>query len=219
VSSFVWDLGLKVSAETRLVEYVPDKDRYLMWIDDNANKVHLYYAADSNKLCMYVVAVGMPIIDKCAIVSTDEWNGTDGLYHELSFELIGDEITGYRDDEILFGVQDDLLLNMAQSGFIRLTGLSNYICFDNVTVISLEDNTYICGDANNDETVNVSDAVHLVNYIFVVNSPGPDPQDSGDTNCDGVVNVSDAVWIINFIFTGGKQPCDTDGDEIPDCGM
>jgi hypothetical protein len=77
--------------------------------------------------------------------------------------------------------------------------------------------TYICGDANNDETVNVSDATAIINYIFVPGSPEPDPLEAGDVNCDGTVNVTDAVCIINYIFVGGNAPCDTNGDDIPDC--
>jgi hypothetical protein len=76
---------------------------------------------------------------------------------------------------------------------------------------------YICGDANNDEALNVSDATSIINYIFVPGSPEPDPLEAGDVNCDGAVNVTDAVWIINFIFVGGNAPCDTNGDDIPDC--
>jgi hypothetical protein len=75
---------------------------------------------------------------------------------------------------------------------------------------------YICGDANADEVVNVSDAVAIINYVFVGGDP-PDPIESGDCNCDGTCNVSDAVWIINFVFAGGNEPCDTDGDHNPDC--
>lgn len=75
---------------------------------------------------------------------------------------------------------------------------------------------YICGDANGDETVNVSDAVHIINYVFVGGDP-PDPIESGDCNCDFTCNVSDAVWIINYVFVGGNEPCDTDGDAVPDC--
>ncbi|NIP43240.1 MAG: hypothetical protein GWO41_04430 [candidate division Zixibacteria bacterium] len=76
--------------------------------------------------------------------------------------------------------------------------------------------TYICGDASGDETVNVSDAVYLINYIFL-GTAAPDPLESGDVNCDGTINVSDSVWIINFVFLGSNQPCDVDGDDIPDC--
>jgi outer membrane protein assembly factor BamB len=75
---------------------------------------------------------------------------------------------------------------------------------------------YICGDANADEDVNVSDAVHIINYVFVGGDP-PDPLVSGDVNCDEDVNVSDAVWIINYVFVGGNIPCDTNGDSVPDC--
>jgi len=76
---------------------------------------------------------------------------------------------------------------------------------------------YICGDANRDQTVNVSDAVSVINYVFVPGSLVPSPFVSGDTNCDLTVNISDAVWIINNVFVGGNEPCDTDGDEVPDC--
>jgi len=70
---------------------------------------------------------------------------------------------------------------------------------------------YICGDANGDESINVSDAVHIINYIFIPGSPVPDPLLAAEVNCDGQVNVSDAVYIINFVFIGGSPaPCDCD---------
>jgi hypothetical protein len=73
-----------------------------------------------------------------------------------------------------------------------------------------------CGDANSDGNVNVSDAVFLINYVFI-NGDAPDPLQRGDANCDGSVNVSDAVVIINYVFAGGNIPCDTNGDGLPDC--
>ena len=72
------------------------------------------------------------------------------------------------------------------------------------------------GDANCDGSVNVSDAVYIINYVFAGGNP-PDPMESGDCNCDGICNVSDAVMIINYVFAGGNDPCDTDGDGEPDC--
>jgi len=65
---------------------------------------------------------------------------------------------------------------------------------------------YICGDANSDETVNVGDAVFLINYVFK-GGVSPDPLESGDANCDGTVNVGDAVYIISYVFKGGPEPC------------
>jgi len=73
-----------------------------------------------------------------------------------------------------------------------------------------------CGDSNSDSVVNVSDAIFIVNYIFVGGSI-PDPRENGDTNCDDKINVSDAVWIINYVFVGGNSPCDLDDDDVPDC--
>lgn len=65
---------------------------------------------------------------------------------------------------------------------------------------------YLNGDANRDETINVGDAVFLINYIFK-NGPPPYPVDAGDADCDHAVNVADAVYLINFIFKDGNKPC------------
>ncbi len=62
------------------------------------------------------------------------------------------------------------------------------------------------GDSNNDGTINVSDAVWIINFVFT-NGDEPRPElYAGDANCDGDVNVSDAVHIINYVFAQGPQP-------------
>jgi hypothetical protein len=76
--------------------------------------------------------------------------------------------------------------------------------------------TFSIGDTNNDGSVNISDAVQIINYVFI-SGPPPLPHESGDTNCDGSVNVSDAVWIVNYVFIGGNAPGDIDGDGEEDC--
>ncbi len=64
---------------------------------------------------------------------------------------------------------------------------------------------WICGDANGDRTINVGDAVHIINYVFK-SGPEPDPMGAGDANCDETINVGDAVHIINYVFKGGPEP-------------
>ncbi|MFH1700816.1 MAG: S8 family serine peptidase [Candidatus Zixiibacteriota bacterium] len=62
------------------------------------------------------------------------------------------------------------------------------------------------GDANNDGSVNISDAVYINNKIF---KGGPDPMPhmlTGDANCDGYTNVGDVTYIINLVFKGGPPP-------------
>ena len=83
-------------------------------------------------------------------------------------------------------------------------------------VLNLEGEAYLCGDANADTRVNVSDAVYIINYVFAHGDP-PVPINSGDVNCDNKVNVSDAVYIINYVFSHGKTPCDIDDDGETDC--
>lgn len=63
-----------------------------------------------------------------------------------------------------------------------------------------------CGDCNNSGSVNVSDVVYLVNYVF---TGGPEPITplAGDPDCSGNINVTDAVYLINYIFSSGPEPC------------
>ena len=75
----------------------------------------------------------------------------------------------------------------------------------------------LCGDASSDGLVNLSDAVFIINYVFL-GGAAPSYELAADVNCDASVNVSDAVFLINYIFNNGKTPCDSDGDGQPDCG-
>ncbi len=65
-----------------------------------------------------------------------------------------------------------------------------------------------CGDANFDTSVNVSDAVYIINFVFVGGFHPLPVTACGNPNGDISVNVSDAVYIINFVFVGGSAPGD-----------
>jgi hypothetical protein len=76
--------------------------------------------------------------------------------------------------------------------------------FNNVSVL-LNEPGFIRGDANGDATINLSDAIYLLNYLFRSGFP-PDPLEAGDANCDEVVNLSDAIYLLNYLFKGGDPP-------------
>lgn len=64
----------------------------------------------------------------------------------------------------------------------------------------------ICGDANGDQEVNVTDIVSMINYIYL-GGPVPDPEEVGDVNCDGKISLTDIIYLVNYIFRGGDEPC------------
>lgn len=69
------------------------------------------------------------------------------------------------------------------------------------------DNTFMCGDADKNTMVNVSDAVCILTYIFGDGS-AVSPMPNGDCNCDSMCNIVDAVYIVAYIFAGGPAPCE-----------
>ncbi|MCZ6793321.1 MAG: hypothetical protein O7J95_06885, partial [Planctomycetota bacterium] len=64
---------------------------------------------------------------------------------------------------------------------------------------------FVRGDADRSEIVDVSDAVHVLTYLFLGGSPGP-CLDAMDVDDSGDVDLSDAVALLGFLFLGGAVP-------------
>ncbi len=79
------------------------------------------------------------------------------------------------------------------------------------------------GDANGDESVNISDAIGILAFLFSAGST--DCKDALDANDDGAVNIADAVYLLAYLFAEGQPPPppfespghDTTSDPL-DCG-
>jgi len=74
-----------------------------------------------------------------------------------------------------------------------------------VEVGSFEVIAVLCGDANRDGQITVSDVIFLINYFFK-NGFSPNPLIAGDANCDGEVTVSDVIYLLNYLFKSGPLP-------------
>ena len=81
------------------------------------------------------------------------------------------------------------------------------------------------GDSNSDGTVDLSDAIHTLDYLFAGGQSVLCP-DASDTNDSAEVDISDAVLTLNWLFGGvgelappGPAICGTDPteDDLPDC--
>ncbi|MGB5107527.1 MAG: hypothetical protein WBP29_02670, partial [Candidatus Zixiibacteriota bacterium] len=66
-------------------------------------------------------------------------------------------------------------------------------------------NDAMCGDGDGNDLISVSDAVHLLNYVFA-GGPAPTPIELGDVDDSGFVSVSDAAYLVNYIFAQGAAP-------------
>ena len=64
---------------------------------------------------------------------------------------------------------------------------------------------YILGDVNDDEIVNITDAVGVVNTILG-NEPASFVFDAADVVADGTINITDAIGVVNIILNGQPTP-------------
>jgi len=66
--------------------------------------------------------------------------------------------------------------------------------------------SFINGDVNTDNNINLADIIFLVNYVFK-NDLAPHPLKVGDVNCDNGVRLTDIVYLVNYVFKSGPPPC------------
>ncbi len=56
------------------------------------------------------------------------------------------------------------------------------------------------GDVNFDQSVDVLDAVLVINFVLAFAEPTSDEYTASDVNTDGVIDILDIVLIINLIL-------------------
>jgi hypothetical protein len=168
--------------------------------------------------------------DGCSGTTAAEFQWDSSIEEDLN-EQFGDEATywlGYQlsgwqlhDSIPITNVQLTVLAEVIRSSDIPVTikmgdsdnGWALAFC-DTLTL--LPSPSYVCGDADASQSVDIDDVVYLINYIFSGGSE-PVPYESGDADCSGGLDIDDVVWLIAYIFSGGNAPCDLDGDGVPDC--
>ncbi len=112
-------------------------------------------------------------------------------------------LSGLTPDELTITVNSNL-----PAGLYRDTvEVSGPQAFNLLKIPVVVQTGYLCGDADGNSLLSISDVVRLINYIFA-GGPAPSPLAAGDGDCNGIVTISDAVYLINYIFVGGAPPCE-----------
>jgi hypothetical protein len=73
---------------------------------------------------------------------------------------------------------------------------------------------FLRGDTAEDGTVNITDAIIILGFLFLGEAPPPCPK-AADVDDSGTVNVTDPVVILNFLFVTGVPPPPPRGE----CGV
>ncbi|MBN2227252.1 MAG: thrombospondin type 3 repeat-containing protein [candidate division Zixibacteria bacterium] len=63
---------------------------------------------------------------------------------------------------------------------------------------------YMCGDANNDDAVNLLDILFVIAYLYgTPQGPAPENTNAADVNADGAINLLDILALIDFLYGEG----------------
>lgn len=81
-----------------------------------------------------------------------------------------------------------------------------------VQVRAGETHYFLRGDANQDLTIDLADAVTILSHLFV--EPSLDCMASADANTDNKIDLADPVFLLQYVFQSGEAP----QSPFPDCG-
>ena len=135
-------------------------------------------------------------------ITSEQIDSLNQLFGVIIFDIIG----GVNPTYYLYypGNTDDNLLDLSNRYYE--TGMCRYTCpnFIYPPEITIVENPH--GDVNFDWEVNISDAIYLINFVFLGGSGPISSHLLGDTNCDLDVNFVDIIYLINYLFRGGPAP-------------
>ena len=88
--------------------------------------------------------------------------------------------------------------------------------------VFLSAGAFLRGDSNGSGTLDISDAVRTIGYLFL-GMEAPGCLDAADTNDDGRLDLADPIYCLDFLFRGGAPPpepfplrgSDPTADELP----
>ena len=150
------------------------------------------------------LGVEQPAYDHAAISVSN--NGVDWTTVWENGSVISD-LEWYYDDIDISAVADDqpavtvrFTMGSTDEG-MRYCGWN----IDDVTVFACDCRTFICGDVDGDDVVNIIDITYLITYLYF-EGPPPPVMASGDVNSDGVVNILDITYLLNYLYKGGPDP-------------
>jgi hypothetical protein len=107
---------------------------------------------------------------------------------------------------IYFGTSEFQFNEMANPGENPLLSQNpftgNLLC---VGANEFLDESYICGDANGDDKVNLLDVSYIISALYR-GGPKPNPIQSADVNHDEKMNLLDVSYIINYLYRQGPAP-------------
>ncbi len=133
-------------------------------------------------------------------VVSSTYSGSSGGWFQESIDL-----TAYGGQTVQLGFL--FVAQNTQSGPDEAPGW--YI--DDIQVF-VEQN-FVRGDANGDMSVNIADAVKILDYLFLAGSTSC--RDALDVNGDGTIAIGDPIYLSSYLFLAGPPP----PAPFPDCGM
>lgn len=103
------------------------------------------------------------------------------------------------------GIDNTLTISGKSVTPCNLSTASVNVVFGSIPIVIEERESFLRGNANNDNKVDIGDPIHVVNALFR-NGPATACREAADANSDGMVDLADVTYLIAYQFSAGPAP-------------
>jgi hypothetical protein len=167
------------------------------------------FAVPTFELSNYCLTLDSPVEIPCGMETVIEFHLPDGT-SEGHLLILGSNNLG-ESDPTWFSAPfcgNDLPVRMTDLGFPEIHMSATF----RGAVI---DSPFRRGDVNGDDSVNLADAIFMLESLFVPGSAAVDCRDAADCNDDEGVNLADSIYLLSHLFVPGSP---TLPEPEGDCG-
>ncbi len=154
------------------------------WFDVIINDYYIYGIEIDSLRPNFLYASGFKYGEPLTLFKSEDSGSSWSTYYEMTHSTNG--------------AYDILMLSLVDRNVIYFG--TDYGVYRYNDVVS-----FICGDANGDEVVNILDITFLIAYLYK-EGPAPDPLEKADVNSSGNVNILDITYLIAFLYKDGPEP-------------
>jgi hypothetical protein len=159
---------------------------YDTYIRNAQSGSEIYYADDWHPLDIAFSVVGASHAVSRDLINNDFSDDDGWIYEWPSSDMIEDSL--YYLTAMAIDVQGRLAL---------ATNIVQYGCGEGFTR----------GDYNGDGSLDATDIVMLINYVYKNGPPPEGGAHRADANCDYMIDISDVIYAIKYFYSSGPEPC------------
>ncbi|UCD94306.1 MAG: hypothetical protein JSU69_11175, partial [Candidatus Zixiibacteriota bacterium] len=131
--------------------------------------------------------------------------GAEGICYRFNYYMIDGPGGPEKVGDALYDAKFYCNQNFGWDHYYEYQNMFNYNLYGDPSLVREGIPAPVCGDADNDDVINIFDITFIVNYLYK-DGPAPESMWVADPDANGAVNILDVSYLVNYLYRNGPDP-------------